>query len=183
MGIRPSVFTVFGIDNYHGSTDIDLEHQPFISDEDIDAANDWSLSHVKDYTYNHREKQWRWYHDLVYIGGRHSGANKGVLGWMKSSGGYDSDTFRALAMLYPEFFETSYRILPLEESKQTREARWRQRPAFSCGGIEFQEHWWYQQGFYWMTPVWAFATHWLLNDLGIETDPADYKWMLVWDWS
>lgn len=186
MGVRPQVCTVFGIDNYAGPFDIDLERQPHLTDDEVNTAikdnDDWSLSYVKDTIFNHHTKEWRWYYDLVFIG-RDSETLQGIIGWQKSAGDYDSDTFRAMSMFYPEFFESGYKEIPIITSEWQKERYWKARPATPCGGVEFQQHWWYGQGMYWMTPVWAFVTHWLLNDLGIDTDPLAYKWMLVWEWA
>jgi hypothetical protein len=57
------------------------------------------------------------------------------------------------------------------------------RPPANMEGIEFQSYWFYQQDYYWMVPVWAFVTKWLLDSIGIETNYRKYQWMLVWDWS
>lgn len=183
MGIRPQIFTVFGIDNYAGDLSIDLEKRAFLSKEQILASNDLSLSFVKDAAFNCTTKEWHWYYDLVYIG-RHSRELEGIVGWIKSGhDDYDSDTFRALSLLYPEFQRSGKKDIPLVTDEWEKKHRQQARPAHPCGGVEFQESWFYPQGFYWMTPVWAFVTKWLLDSLEIKTDPTQYKWMLVWEWS
>lgn len=61
--------------------------------------------------------------------------------------------------------------------------RLRNAPVRPCGDVEFQEPWFYGMNYHVMTPVWAFVTKWLLDDLGIKSDVTKYKWMLVWEWA
>ena len=181
MSIRPKVMTVFGIDDYNGPGPEESfwESRVRLTDEEIERNSD--LSYVKDCAYDYRRKEWRWYPDLVHFG-LDSEATRGIVGLIQSRD-FDSDTFRVLGMIYPEFFESGHRDVPLD-SLELQAARLRHDPPFRpCGSIEFQEHWFYPQGYYRMTPVWAFVTKWLLDSIEIKTVPERYKWMLVWEWS
>lgn len=84
--------------------------------------------------------------------------------------------------IIPIIKESGYRDLPVSVPSDFEKRILYNSPVHSCGGIEFQESWWYEHGYHKMTPVWAFVTKWLLDIEAIETDPTQYKWMLVWEW-
>jgi len=170
--------TVFGVDDYDKDVPNDFwDRKVFIADEALAVNAD--LAYVKDYAFDNREKEWRYFGDLLYFGHEW---NPGVCGLILSRN-FDSTTFRLLSMIHPEFFESGHVDAPQETSEWTRAQRLKRRPARPCGGIEFQSHWLYKQGMHWLTPVYAFTTYWLLKQLAIELDPTTFKWMLVWEWS
>ena len=182
MGVRPSFFTVFGLESYTDKIPRDFGEEQIIFPTDQEPTH--GELYVMDVLHDRANNDWQWASDLVYTGNPMSSSAKttNILGWKNSTIGYDSDTFRALAMIYPEFMTSGYRVLPLEEPEE-QHARWSQLPACPCEGIIFQPHWWYQQGYYISTPMWAYVTRYLLNWAGIEVDYRKFKWMLVWDWS
>lgn len=175
MGVRPSICTVFGIDNFRGSLSDDFWDRRISMPES--ASGD--LAFVKDYAYDCVAEEWRWYPDVVYWSPNTS--NRTVLGLIQGRD-FDSITFRVLAMLYPEFFESGRMDVPVIEDEIEKNLRRRGEREIKLGDIEFRERWFYPQGFHRMTPVWGYVTKWLLDSLGVETNPDNYKWMLVWDW-
>ena len=178
MGIRPKIMTVFGIDNFAGEIDDGFwEKQVFIPEDEL-KEYPFTLGFVKDLCFDHVEKDWKWYPDVLYS----NDAGLDIAG-LKLSYDFDSRTFRALGMLYPEFMHSGYRDIPVESlEKQEMRLRFTQKLPY-CGDVEFRDKWFYPQSFWEMTPQWAFVTRWLLENVGIETNVDDYKWMLVWEWS
>lgn len=176
MSIRPTVCTVFGMDNFTGSLPESFwERRVSIPEDNSDMLLPW----IKDCVYDHRAKEWAWYPDVVYCCPQTS--NRSVIGLIKSRD-FDSDTFRVLALLYPELYKSGRKDVPLIKGEWERQQRLKYEPPSQTGGIPFNPQWLYPYGYHQMTPVWAYVTRWLLDGLGVKSDPGNYKWMLVWDW-
>lgn len=183
MSMRPNIYTVFGIDTFNGPYPGEEFYESCfdpITDEMVEQQED--LWYVRDYFLLSEDKNgYVWKPRLVYI--EPETCNRHLVGLIKSHD-FDSDTFRVLAMLYPEFMQSGHKDVP-QEPENMRKMRKRNHPRWplATGNIEFIESkWFYPQGFYTMVTVWAFVTKYLLDQVGIETDPRNYKWMLVWDW-
>lgn len=185
MGIRPKIMTVFGIDNFVGDVaDDNFWYGCAYIPQDEIVEHPLTLAFVKDYCFDCVKDEWKWYPDVLYFGNHNSGG-RGIAG-LKLSYSYESRTFRALSMLYPEFMQPGYRDIPLEPPDEQEFLRLRFArgiPIPSCDDIEFRDKWFYPQGYWKLAPQWAYVTRWLFNSIGIETNVDDYKWMLVWEWS
>lgn len=187
MGIRPTIMTVFGLEDYQDILEgLDFERKPSLTLEQAKKEacenNNWDLIHVRDIAYNYSKKQWRSFYDLIYYGNWEMGA-KGIAGLVLSSD-FESKTFRALSLIYPEYEQSGYKVIPVVDDNERPFRLMDSKDIRPIGGIHFQESWLYGQGYHKRTPLWAFVAKWLLDDLGIVgTDPTQYKWMLVWEWS
>lgn len=182
MGVRPKIMTVFGIDNFTGEIDEDgfCGKSVYVSKDEVEKYPS-TLGFVKDLCFDHVEKDWKWYPDVLYFG-RYNDEGQSIAG-LKLSYNFEGKTIRTLAMLYPWFMQSGYRDIPLEPLDEQILRMQLTREIPSCGDIEFRDKWFYPQGYWKLAPQWAFVTRWLFDSVGIETNVDDYKWMLVWEWS
>lgn len=190
MGIRPTAMTVFGLDNYQGPEkhELDFERKPSLAREQarkeaLDNDN-WDLLYIRDFAYDYSKKRWREFYDMIYYGNWEYGV-QGIVGLIVSQD-FESDTFRTLSLIYPEYEQSGYKIVPALNPDERRYSMYLRdsENIQEIGGIGFQTSWLYGQGYHRNANMWAFIAKWLLDDLGIvDTDPTCYKWMLVWEWS
>jgi len=179
MGVRPTIKTVFGVDTFDQYDKVDFE-----ATLDLDDVSG-KFAYVADYAYDRQRKRWRQVYEFMHFGNEDCG-NEGVAGLIIPHGRvFDSDVFRVLAMLYPEFMESGYRDVPLLADEF--EIRWCKNSSHfelmeSRFGIAFRDSWMYQQAYCNRVQIWAWVTKWLFDWLGVETNVDDYKWMLVWEW-
>lgn len=187
MGIRPSIYLVFGIDDYTG--DMDWERLE-TADLSLPTGKSQPFVHnyVADMLFNstHRER-WKTGDEVVFFGGRDNGL-PGVVGLIIATGNSrgDDQIVRALATIDPRF-ESSGKTDIQPVSPDSREYKWYVAPDMEYGDIRFQESWAYPPVLerIGMWGAYAYIARHVFERCGLDMTQLDYhrfKAMLAWTW-
>jgi len=185
MGIRPSMSTIFGIDDftpgeaflkYHSDV-IDYDDLPPLPDDGDKGGVGQIGMYYELHKYNpktNRFEQKSWY-DLIWQGMYDETC---VIGYITASLPYESEVVRAMGLIDNKYTTGGHTVIPAKATRPMVDHM--QQP------IDVLPQHRYQQNYYSRVEKWIKVTQYLFRTTKMDEkwlDPANMKWMLVWQWS
>ena len=185
MGIRPSMATIFGVNNFEPNEEFlrfrreECEEFPADPNDGDKGGVGQSGMFYDLHTYNPKtkvlgKKSWC---DIIWYDSEFGEPN--VIGYILSELPYDSDVVRAMSLIDDKYFRSGHTVVPATAKRQMRSR-------YSGKLLDVLPQHRYGQSYFDEVEHWIMVTRYLFREMKIEGKylaPGNMKWMLVWQWS